>query len=191
MCLAKNPEKQAILREEVMQLLPNKDSEFDEVVFKNMPYLRACIKESMRMYPLTMGNARQQANDIVLDGYQVPKGSIVAVTPISLFEDDRHYPRAREFLPERWLRPSNKSENSAECPHALKASSPFTFLPFGFGSRSCIGRRIAEMEIELGAARLIRNYHVEFNYPTENAFKSLLISVPNIPLKFKFIDVEN
>lgn len=174
-----------------MQLLPQKDSEFNEAVFKNMPYLRACIKESLRVYPLTVGNARTQANDVVISGYRVPKGTLISMNSVTLIKDDAHYPRAREFLPERWLRASKENEKSAECPHALKASSPFVYLPFGFGSRSCIGRRIAEMELELGIARLIRNFHVEFNYPTDNAFKSLLISVPNIPLKFKFTDVDN
>ncbi|NP_001295932.1 cytochrome P450 CYP12A2 [Musca domestica] len=191
LCLAKNPEKQKKLREEIMQLLPQKDSEFNEAVFKNMPYLRACIKESLRVYPLTVGNARTQANDVVISGYRVPKGTLISMNSVTLIKDDAHYPRASEFLPERWLRASKENEKSAECPHALKASSPFVYLPFGFGSRSCIGRRIAEMELELGIARLIRNFHVEFNYPTDNAFKSLLISVPNIPLKFKFTDVDN
>ncbi|XP_075148688.1 cytochrome P450 CYP12A2-like [Haematobia irritans] len=189
LCLAKNPEKQAKLREEVMQLLPQKDSEFNETVFKNMPYLRACIKESLRIYPLAIGNARMPINDVVLSGYRVPKGTQVSMISTSLLNDDSHYPRAKEFLPERWLRPSKNADSTQGCPEALKASSPFIYLPFGFGSRSCIGRRIVEMELELGIARLIRNFHVEFNYPTDNAFKSLLINVPNIPLKFKFTDV--
>ncbi|XP_073817037.1 cytochrome P450 CYP12A2-like isoform X2 [Musca autumnalis] len=188
LCLAKNPEKQELLREEVKKLLPHKDSEFNESVFKNMPYLRACIKESLRVYPLTIGNARAPAKDVVLSGYRIPKGTQVSMVSTSLLKDDNHYPRAKEFLPERWLRPSKETESGSECPHALKASSPFVYLPFGFGSRSCIGRRIVEMELELGVARLIRNFKVEFNHPTENAFKSLLINVPNIPLKFKFTD---
>ncbi|XP_061391253.1 cytochrome P450 CYP12A2 [Musca vetustissima] len=192
LCLAKNPEKQAKLREEVMKLLPEKDSEFNEAVFKNMPYLRACIKESLRVYPLTVGNARALGNDAVISGYRVPKGTLVSMNSVILIKDDQHYPRAGEYLPERWLRESkDNSEKSTECPHALKASTPFNYLPFGFGSRSCIGRRIAEMEMELGIARLIRNFHVEFNNSTENAFKSYLINVPNIPLKFKFTDVSN
>ncbi|XP_061391258.1 cytochrome P450 CYP12A2-like [Musca vetustissima] len=194
LCLATNPEKQEKLRQEVRKLLPHKDSEFNEAVFKNMPYLRACIKESLRVYPLTVGNARVPINDVVLSGYRVPKGTRVTMISTSLLKDDTHYPRAKEFLPERWLRPSKaETENATnECPmNALKASSPFIYLPFGFGSRSCIGRRIVEMELEMGIARLIRNYHVEFNYPTRNAFKSLLIYVPNIPLKFKFTDVKD
>uniref|UniRef100_A0A1I8NQL9 Cytochrome P450 n=1 Tax=Stomoxys calcitrans TaxID=35570 RepID=A0A1I8NQL9_STOCA len=196
LCLAKNPDKQAKLREEVRKLLPEKDSEFDETVFNHMPYLKACIKESLRMYPLTLGNTRVPINDIVLQGYRVPKGTQVIMISTSLMKNERHYPRGNQYLPERWLRPSQQAEetpigNDNECPVALKPSSPFIYLPFGFGSRSCIGRRVVEMELEMGIARLIRNFHVEFNYPTDNAFKCVLINVPNIPLKFKFTDIKD
>lgn len=195
MSLAKNPEKQEKLRQEVLQILPQKNSEFNENSLKKLPYLRACIKEALRVYPLTVGNSRVLANDVVLSGYQVPKGTQVTMISIALLQDDTHYPRAKEYLPERWLRPVTKdveetSHTGSDCQHALKASSPFIYLPFGFGPRSCVGRRIVEMELELGIARMVRNFHIEFNYPTENAFKFHLISVPNIPLKFKFTDVE-
>ncbi|XP_064549419.1 cytochrome P450 CYP12A2-like isoform X1 [Drosophila montana] len=189
LCLAKNPEKQAKLREEIRRILPNKDSEFKEASVKNVPYLRACIKESLRLYPLILGNARVTYSDLVLNGYQVPSKTQVLMLFSGLLTDDQHYPRGKEFLPERWLRQSKEETSDGKCPHALKASSPFIYLPFGFGPRMCIGKRIVEMELELGLARLIRNYNVEFNYPTENAFKSVLINVPNIPLKFKFTDI--
>ncbi|XP_073817038.1 cytochrome P450 CYP12A2-like [Musca autumnalis] len=186
--LAKHPDKQQKLREEVMRVLPHKDSEFDEVAFKNMPYLRACIKESLRFYALALGNVRVSTGDMIISGYRVPKETQIMIVYLSLIKDDNYYPRAKEYLPERWLR-SQKDEGDKE--NALKPRSAFLSFPFGFGVRSCIGRRIVEMEMELGIARLVRNFHIEFNHPTENAFKTLFIRVPNIPLKFKFTDVEN
>lgn len=51
-----------------------------------------------------------------------------------IFKDERYFSRPNEFLPERWL---NKDEKF----------HPFAFLPFGYGVRSCIGRRLAELEI--------------------------------------------
>ncbi|XP_023294404.2 cytochrome P450 CYP12A2-like [Lucilia cuprina] len=190
LCMAKNPEKQQKLREEVLKVLPHKDSEFNENSIKNMPYLRACIKESLRYYPLIVGNARVPVEDVVVSGYRVPKGTQVSMCATSLTRDGKHYPHPNEYLPERWLRSDKETNDSAACPQSLKPSTPFLHLPFGFGARSCIGRRIVEMELELGIARMVRNYQIEFNYPTENAFKSLLISVPNIPLKFKFTDLD-
>lgn len=188
LCLAKNPAKQAKLREEILHILPAKDSEFTEDALKHMPYLRACIKESQRFYPLAVGNVRINQNDVVLSGYRVPAGTQILMINTALNMDETYYPRAKEYLPERWLRPEQNDDASLS---GLKPSNPFVFLPFGFGPRSCIGKRIVEMELELGIARLVRNYHIEFNYSTENAFKALQINVPNIPLKFRFSDVEN
>ncbi|XP_075148685.1 cytochrome P450 CYP12A2-like [Haematobia irritans] len=194
LCLAKNPEKQDRLRQEIMKILPEKNSEFNEESMKHIPYLRACIKEALRVYPITVGNTRIVANDVVLSGYRVPKGTQVSMVTTYLQQDDSHFPKAKEFLPERWLRSENvnirESTVGSECPNALKASNPFVYLPFGFGPRSCVGRRIVEMELELGIARLVRNFHIEYNYPIEKAFKFHLIFVPNIPLQFKFTDVE-
>lgn len=39
-----------------------------------MPYMRAVLKEALRISPVLPGNARQTCRDIVLNGYQVPEG---------------------------------------------------------------------------------------------------------------------
>ncbi|XP_039490346.1 probable cytochrome P450 12a5, mitochondrial [Drosophila santomea] len=190
LCLAKNPEKQAKLREEVMKVLPNKDSEFTEASMKSVPYLRACVKESQRVYPLTIGNARGLSRDSVISGYRVPAGTFVSMMPTNCLYDEEYFQKPTEFLPERWLR--NASDSAGKCPaNDLKTKNPFVFLPFGFGPRMCVGKRIVDMELELGTARLIRNFNVEFNHSTKNAFRSALINLPNIPLKFKFADLPN
>ena len=187
--MATNPEKQEKLRNEILTILPSKDSQFTEASLKNIPYMRACLKESLRYMPVVVGNTRTLANDVVLSGYQVPKGTKVILVSSTINRNKKYYPRAEEFLPERWLRAPEKS--AGQCPQeSLKVSNPFVFTPFGFGPRMCIGKRIVDMELELGIARILRHFRVEFNYPTDNAFKSLIINVPNIPLRFKFIDLE-
>ncbi|XP_017020150.1 probable cytochrome P450 12a5, mitochondrial [Drosophila kikkawai] len=190
LCLAKNPEKQEKLREEVMKVLPEKDSEFTEASMKNVPYLRACIKESQRIYPLVVGNARGLSRDSVVSGYRVPAGTYVSMVPIGSLTSEEYFPKASDFLPERWLR--NANDSAGGCPaNDLKTKNPFVFLPFGFGPRMCVGKRIVEMELELGIARLLRHFSVEFNHSTKNAFRSALVNLPNIPLKFKFTDLPN
>lgn len=72
--LAANPDKQEILRKEVLKILPEKDSKLSATSFNNMPYLRAVIKESLRMNPVVNGNMRAAGQDLVLQGYRIPKG---------------------------------------------------------------------------------------------------------------------
>ncbi|XP_037955886.1 cytochrome P450 CYP12A2-like [Teleopsis dalmanni] len=189
LCLAKNPEKQKKLREEILSILPEKNSELTVENMKNLPYLRACIKESLRLHPLAFANLRQSSVDLVLSGYQVPKGSNINMVSLNLLRDANYYSQPNEFIPERWLRNENKDDT---CPHnsATKSNNPFIYLPFGFGPRSCIGRRVAEMELEIAIARLVRNFGIEFNYSTEKPFKCLQVYVPAIPMKFKFTDLE-
>lgn len=63
---------------------------------------------------------------------------------IVMYQDDSYFPRGKEFLPERWMRDDPKTA-------ALKNKelSPFVYLPFGFGPRTCIGKRFAELEIQI------------------------------------------
>jgi cytochrome P450 family 12 len=72
-CLAKNPDKQEILQQEVMQILPEKSSKLNATSFNSVPYLRAVIKESLRLKPVVNGNMRRTTEEIVLQGYRIPK----------------------------------------------------------------------------------------------------------------------
>lgn len=72
--LAKNPDKQEILRKEVLSILPEKDSKLTAASLNNVPYLRAVIKESLRLRPVVSVTARTTNFDIVLQGFRIPKG---------------------------------------------------------------------------------------------------------------------
>ena len=74
--MAKNPEKQELLRKEIKTLLPEKNSVLDPEKLKRMPYLRAVMKEGLRFYSPAPANIRRTGQNIVLQGYQVPKDVI-------------------------------------------------------------------------------------------------------------------
>ncbi|GAB0098999.1 hypothetical protein DMENIID0001_148170 [Sergentomyia squamirostris] len=153
--LALNPTKQNILRNEILQILPEKDNPLTKEKMINLPYLRACIKEAMRMTPVLPGSSRLAGQDIILKGYQIPKNTNILMYSSLLNNDDQHFSNPNTFMPERWIRTFKKDTNW----------NAFAFLPFGFGTRSCIGRRLAELEIEILISRMVRNYHMEWHVP--------------------------
>lgn len=71
--MSKNPDKQAKLRKELMTIMPEKDTPLTLDNMRNLPYLRACIKEAFRFNTPVAVNFRATGKDIVLKGYQIPK----------------------------------------------------------------------------------------------------------------------
>ena len=78
------------------------------------------------------------------------------------------------FLPERWLR------SEQEQPH------PFTVLPFSHGPRMCIGKRFAELEVQMMVCKLLQRYRIEWVGDGKLGMTWRLFHVPNQELKFKF-----
>ncbi|XP_058818870.1 cytochrome P450 CYP12A2-like [Topomyia yanbarensis] len=181
-CLAMNPDKQEKLRQELRTILPYKDSPLTPENMRNLPYLRACIKEGLRICPPTAGNARAAGRDMVLQGYRVPKGTDVAMASMLLQNDELHFARAKEFLPERWLKeeafPGGKNIN------------PFVYLPFGFGARACIGKRLAMMEMEMVISRITRQFDYRWHYG-ELRVRGALVNIPENKLKFQMNELDD
>ena len=61
--------------------------------------------------------------------------------------DEKNFPDPNSFLPSRWYR-------DAESGNYKGVHSPYASLPFSMGARSCIGRRIAEVQIILTVAKV-------------------------------------
>ncbi|KFB35467.1 cytochrome P450 CYP12F4 [Anopheles sinensis] len=186
-CLARNPEKQEKLRAELRKILPTKDSHLTPDNMKNMPYLRACIKEGLRLFPPTSGNGRCTGKNLVLQGYRVPKGILVGMGQLVLQRQEGQFTRPSDFVPERWLAGADTA--STRCPSA-KEAHPFVYMPFGFGARTCIGRRLAMMEMEILISRIIRQYDIRWNHG-ELKYKATIVNIPANDLKFELKEVND
>lgn len=178
--MAKNPEKQEILRQEVMRILPERSSTFSIDSLNNIPYMRACFKEAVRLNPIAVGTARSTGQDLVLNGYQVPKNTDILMSMALIQRSEKYFKNSMEFIPERWVRGTEQH---------IPNIDPFIYLPFGFGPRSCIGRRFAEMEIFIVLIRFLREFKMEYHYGPLKYDNSIIFN-PNEDLKFKFIDLE-
>ncbi|CAG9800181.1 unnamed protein product [Chironomus riparius] len=177
-CLATNPDKQEILRKEVKKVLPSNYAQLTEKSLASVPYMRAVIKEALRMFPIFNGIARALDKDIVLQGYRIKKGVDIMMVPTA-YSDFEH---TNKFIPERWLK--RKTQKTCQG----KDVNPFAHLPFGYGPRMCIGKRMAEMEIEILLTRLLSEFKLEWQ-EGDIKWSSTTINVPSSPLRFKVLDL--
>lgn len=73
--------------------------------------------------------------------------------------NEKYYAQPNEYIPERWLRENVNSDIS------YKKAHPYCTMPFGFGSRSCIGRRFAELELEVAVINFLKNFDLSWEGP--------------------------
>ncbi|XP_067128618.1 cytochrome P450 CYP12A2, partial [Centruroides vittatus] len=171
--LAKNPQAQEKAYSEIRNLL-TKGQPLTQKIMNELHYVKACIKESMRFFPILQGTIRCLDHDIVLSGYRIPAGVVFMFQNLVACRQEQYFYQADKFIPERWLEED-------------KQHHPFLFLPFGFGKRMCIGRRIAEQEMLLLITKIIQNFHIEYNYEDIDCYFRM-VNVPDKPLRFRFID---
>lgn len=119
-------------------------------------YLRACIDESMRLAPPVAAPLwREMRQKDQIAGMVLPKGTNVATCIYSIHRNPAYFTNANEFMPERWL------ENSGSDPQADLAKRAFS--PFSVGSRGCIGKSLAYMEMTILLALLM--YKADWEMP--------------------------
>ncbi|XP_063612677.1 probable cytochrome P450 49a1 [Penaeus indicus] len=174
--LARNPEVQARVQKEVDQVIGDHQGPLLPSHLAKFSYLKAVLKESHRIFPLTVGNARTLDKDTVLSGYIVPKGWMAITLNMLIGWDESVFPRAKEFIPERWLRHK-----------PLGPIHPYASLPFGAGTRMCVGRRIAEQELYTFLARIMHRFTVDYKYEDMDVI-SKLVFAPSRPLRFTFTE---
>ncbi|XP_063380159.1 cytochrome P450 CYP12A2-like [Cydia fagiglandana] len=168
--LAINTEKQNKLREEIMTKRGRR------------PYLRACVKEAMRVLPVVSGSVRLATKEYNLLGYRIPKNVLIVFSHQYMSIMAAHYPRPAEYIPERWL-----AEKGDPLYHGN--THPFVMVPFGFGVRSCIGRRIAELEMETMVSKMVENFKIEWTSSEPLQIAPTSLNYITEPFHFVFKDL--
>lgn len=109
----------------------------------DMRYLTALINETFRIYPpIPIGMPRVASTDQSVSGHLVPAGTTVSVHMWSITHSPANFREPFRFMPERWLDHSHTD--------VLEASQPFLV-----GTRACMGRNMAWIELRILIAKLI------------------------------------
>ena len=144
--LSQNPDAEARLHSELDAL---GDSPLTAHDVTRLPYARAVIAETMRLYPPAWIVGRRAMTEYFIGDVRIPPRAIVLMSQWIVHRDPRWWPDAEVFQPERWLAGGS----------ALHPSRPkFSYFPFGAGTRVCIGEQFAWMEGTLGLAAFARRW---------------------------------
>ncbi|MBC7910454.1 MAG: cytochrome P450 [Pyrinomonadaceae bacterium] len=145
--LSQNAESEAKLHAELDEVLAGGRLPNVEDVPK-LRYTEMVLSEAMRLYPPAWAVGRLSLNDYEVGGYTVPARSLVLLSQYVLHRDERFFPDATRFDPERWTQEARESR------------PVYSYFPFGGGPRRCIGEGFAWMEGILLIATLARAWRL-------------------------------
>lgn len=160
-----------------------------------LPYLQMVLREGLRLYPsapilgyavtqqMTLGDIpltntveeyrkemakRDKTHDVTL----YPGDIVLLASPLT-HRLAEYYPNPEMFLPERWSNLKNKDDPEDARKLMIYPNTNSTFLSFGIGNRSCVGKNFAIQEASILLAKLVENYDIKiendniYPFPTE------------------------
>ncbi|XP_058765255.1 cytochrome P450 94B3-like [Vicia villosa] len=151
----------------------NYDYDFDYESLKNMKYLKACLCESMRLYPPVAWDSKHATcDDILPDGTMVKSGDRVTYFPYGMGRMENLWGKDWfEFRPDRWfVEPVEPGENEVK----LKEVCPFKFPIFQGGPRVCLGKEMAFVEMKYVVASIVRRFKIKLASSEKPMFVPLL-----------------
>ena len=116
-----------------------------------LPYLNAVCNETLRISPATDSIfTRTVKQPIEIDGHYLEPGTSLAVSIYLAHRREVVYPEPNKFMPERFLE---------------RQYSPYEFLPFGGGPCRCLGASLAQYEMKLVIATIVKQFRLELIDP--------------------------
>ena len=145
--LARNPHEQvAPLREELDSVLAGGRLPSADDLARNLPRLEMAVDETLRLYPPAWIGPRRSVEPFEFAGRQVPGGVHVNYCSWASHRIPDVFPDPDAFVPDRFA-----PEEKAKLPKGA-------YVPFGGGSRTCIGMRFGLMEVKAIAALLLQRF---------------------------------
>jgi cytochrome P450 len=141
-----NPEAEERLFEEADRLVGDRPLGYDNL--PTLEYTGRVITEVLRLYPPGWMMTRIVSEDTELGGHPMPAGTILIYSSYALQRDPRLFEDPERFDPDRWL------------PERAKRIPSGAMIPFGSGSRKCIGDNFAIMETTLALAEIAARWRL-------------------------------
>ncbi len=170
--MAKSPEWQRRAREQSLELNP--ELGYDDL--GKLSVLDLVLKESLRMCPPVPAQPRMAVKDTSVQGFFVPKDSMVTVPQMTNHRDPEFFTNPDMFDPERF-----SAERKEDKGHRM------AWTPFGGGVHKCIGLYFGQMEIKTILHHLLRNYEwsVPEGYQIPMDYSALPVPKDKLPVDLR------
>ncbi|KAI5674713.1 hypothetical protein M9H77_15077 [Catharanthus roseus] len=146
--MLRNPTILKKAQEEVRQAFSSRGY-INEEEFKDLKYLQAIIKETLRLHPaLPLLLPRENSERCEIGGYEIPLKTKIIVNAWAINRDSRYWQDAESFIPERFL------DSSVDY-----KGTHFEYIPFGAGRRICPGMTSGLANVEVILAKLLYQFN--------------------------------
>ena len=177
MLLAKNPEWQVKLREEMTGLGIN-DDELHYDRLGDLVLTDYAFRESLRMIPPVPSLPRRAIKPFSFGGYDFPAGTYVGIQSAYTHMMAEHWPDPETFDPLRFE------------PEQVKARHKYAWVPFGGGAHMCLGLHFAYMQIKILMWHMLRTHRIETGEGSGDKWQAWPIPKPRDGLPVRLIPLE-
>jgi len=145
-----NPKVQDKAYEELMRVIgPDRTPTIQDLPM--LPYINACVKETIRLKPIPVWCIKRYADaDVRYKDFVIPKGTVLLGNTMFLGSDPTKYDNPQAFEPERYL-----SFPKSSFEYAAGDQTKRDHFSFGIGRRVCPGAKLAEMTLDLALANML------------------------------------
>ncbi|MBN3323163.1 CP26A protein, partial [Atractosteus spatula] len=159
----------------------SQDKSLNIETLEQLKYIGCVIKETLRINPSVPGGFRVALKTFELNGYQIPKGWNVIYSICDTHDVAEVFPNKEEFHPERFMS------------RAPEDTPGYNYIPFGGGSRRCVGKEFAKILLKIFLIELTTKCNwTLLNGPPTMKTGPTVYPVDNLPTKFsKFVDNYN
>lgn len=158
--LSHHPNIENQLVEEIdFEFISRLGNKFDYKSLKELKFLKACLCETMRIYPPVPWDSKHAIfNDYLPDGTRVQAGDRVTYFPYGMGRMEALWGKDRfEFKPSRWL---FESEGRGRR-RGVKLVSPYKFPIFQAGPRVCLGKEMAFIQMKYVVASILSQFRIK------------------------------